>query len=209
MIQRTQDEAADAAGKEEPAVPVVEPPGPDTVVVSGEEGAPVCEIEDTDSPPRPPEVEDFEQVLAEARHEAAERWNELLRARAELENLRKRSQREVENAHKFGLERFVSELLPVRDGLELGLAAAGEGDTDIAGVCQGLYLTLKMLNAALEKFGVEEINPVDDRFDPEFHQAMSVQEVPGKGPGEIAMVVQKGFLLNRRLLRPAMVIVAK
>lgn len=209
MAQSTEQEPIPEERMEGESVTQVDPAHPEAQpVTSNEVGETSHDVEDDDSP-ADPVAEDVGRALNEARELAAERWNELLRTQAELENFRKRSRREVENAHKFGLERLVSELLPIRDGLELGLAAAGQGSVDIVGVCEGLELTLKMLNAALEKFGVEEINPVDGRFDPEFHQAMSMQEVAGKDSGQITMVVQKGFLLNGRLVRPAMVIVAK
>lgn len=154
-------------------------------------------------------LESLERELEEARKSAAENWDNLLRTRAELDNLRKRSAREVENAHKYGLERFMNELLPVRDSIELGLSAADGEDADVAKLREGLELTLKLLDAAVEKFGLSELDPQGESFDPEFHQAMSVQEAEGTGSGTVVTVVQKGYLLNDRVLRPAMVIVAK
>jgi len=156
--------------------------------------------------------EDSEQLvtaLLEARHQAESHWETVLRTQAEMDNLRKRVARDVENAHKFGLEKFLEELLPVRDSMELGLAAAGEDEADTAQVREGVELTLKMLTSALEKFGVEIVDPVDSAFDPDFHQAMSMQEVPGVESGTVTMVMQKGFVLNGRLVRPALVMVAK
>lgn len=152
---------------------------------------------------------DLELELKEARDEAAAHLDDLLRARAEIENLRKRATRDVENAHKFGLERFMNELLPVRDSVELGLNAADDAEVDAEKLREGLELTLKLLDTATGKFGLEEVNPEGESFDPDYHQAMSTQEVAGKEPGTIVTVVQKGYLLNGRLLRPAMVIVAK
>jgi molecular chaperone GrpE len=152
---------------------------------------------------------DLEMELKEARDEAAAHLDDLLRARAEIENLRKRSARDVENAHKFGLERFMNELLPVKDSIELGLNAADDAEVDAEKLREGLELTLKLFNTATGKFGLAEVNPEGERFDPEYHQAMSIQEVAGKEAGTVITVVQKGYLLNDRLLRPAMVIVAK
>ncbi len=152
---------------------------------------------------------DLEAELQEARDEAASHLDDLLRARAEIENLRKRAARDVENAHKFGLERFMSELLPVKDSVELGLNAADDTEVDAQKLREGLELTLKLFNTASGKFGLQEVNPEGESFDPEYHQAMSTQEVAGKEPGTVITVVQKGYLLNERLLRPAMVIVAK
>jgi len=134
---------------------------------------------------------------------------DVLRAQAEVDNIRKRAQREVENAHKFGLEKMMNELLPVRDSLELGLGAAGDEGVEVASVREGLELTLKMFNTATEKFGLLEVDPLDEAFDPDKHQAISMQEVEGKASGTVINVVQKGFVLNERLVRPAMVIVAK
>ncbi len=114
----------------------------------------------------------------------------------------------MENAHKYGLERFMNELLPVKDSIELGLNAAGDTETDAEKLREGLELTLKLFDAASEKFGLQEVNPEGGTFDPKFHQAMSMQEGTGLASGTIVTVVQKGYLLNDRLLRPAMVIVA-
>jgi molecular chaperone GrpE len=152
---------------------------------------------------------DLEMELKEARDEAAAHLDDLLRAKAEIENLRKRSARDLENAHKFGLEGFMNELLPVKDSVELGLDAAADAEVDADKLRQGLELTLKLFDTAADKYGLEEVNPEGQGFDPEYHQAMSTQEVAGKEPGTVVTVVQKGYLLNGRLLRPAMVIVAR
>lgn len=152
---------------------------------------------------------DLELELQEARDEAASHLDDFLRARAELENLRKRSARDVENARKFGLERFMTELLPVKDSVELGLNAADDTEADVAKLREGLELTLKLFSSASEKFGLQEVNPEGEAFNPDFHQAMSIQEASGVEPGTVVTVVQKGYLLNDRLLRPAMVIVAQ
>jgi len=136
-------------------------------------------------------------------------WDKLLRSNADLENLRKRNERELENAHRYALERFVAELLPVKDSMELGLSAAREDGSDSTGIREGIELTLKMFSSALEKFAVAEVNPEGEAFDPEFHQAMTLQEIEGVAAGTVVNVVQKGYLLNQRLIRPAMVIVSK
>jgi molecular chaperone GrpE len=154
-----------------------------------------------------PSVEELSQSLQEWQAKADGYLNELLRTRAEAENVRKRAQRDVENAHKYGQDRLVSEMLPVKDSMELGLSAA-ETATDVTSIREGLELTLKMFNTALEKIGVTEVNPVGEKFNPELHQAMSMQEADAE-PGSVLTVVQKGYQLNDRLVRPAMVIVAK
>jgi molecular chaperone GrpE len=152
--------------------------------------------------------EALQAALDAANARADEYRNDALRARAELDNVQKRTTREIANAHKYGLERFLTDLLPVKDSLDLGYAAA-TGSSDIATLREGMELTLKMLDAALEKHGVQVLDPVGEPFNPELHQAMSVQESTEVAPGTVVTVVQKGYVLNGRLLRPAMVIVAK
>lgn len=147
--------------------------------------------------------------LQDARERADAHWNELLRARAELANMQRRMEREVENAHKYALEKFVSELIPVVDSLELGIEAAAKSAGEAAGqLREGMELTLKMFLAAIGKFGVRQINPQGERFDPALHQAMAAQPAPGVEPNHVVAVYQKGYTLNERLVRPAMVVVA-
>ena len=148
-----------------------------------------------------------ESEIEGLRAQLAQREDALLRVQAELENQRRRAQRDVENAHKFGIEKFVAELLPVKDSMELGLASGT--DSDVAALREGLELTSKMLTAALEKLGVTQVDPQGEAFNPELHQAMSMQEGADIGPGKVVTVFQKGYLLNERLVRPAMVIVSK
>lgn len=137
---------------------------------------------------------------------ADENWDRYLRAVAELENVRKRAAKDVENARKFALERFARELLAVKDSFEMGLAAA-EGET-VDSLLEGSAATLKLLSNTLQQFGVVELNPEGEPFDPEFHEAISMQPSTDVEPGSVVTVVQKGYTLNGRLLRPAMVIVA-
>jgi molecular chaperone GrpE len=155
------------------------------------------------------ELAELNRQLDEARSKAEEHWNTVLRVNAEMDNVRKRAQRDVENAHKFALERFAGELLPVKDSLEMGLAAASGGQPEVAKLREGSELILKMLGDALEKFGIREINPIGEAFNPDQHQAISMQESRDKTPNTVLFVMQKGYLLNDRLLRPAMVVVAK
>ena len=149
------------------------------------------------------------QLLEDARSKADEHWDQLMRTRAELDNLRKRSQRDLENAHKFALERFSQELLQVWDSLELGHQAAQDETTDVGKLREGTELTLKLLTDVMNKQGVEQIDPQDQPFDPEFHQAMTMQERDDVPDNTVVGVVQKGYTLNGRLLRPAMVMVSK
>ncbi len=152
---------------------------------------------------------DLAAQLEEARSKADENWNLAVRAKAELENLRKRHERDLSNAHKYALERFVNELLPVRDSLELGLKAAQEESADVAKLREGTELTLNLFNTVLEKFNVAVIDPEGEPFNPELHQAMSMQPTEEIEPNTVITVVQKGYSLNGRLVRPAMVIVSQ
>ena len=152
---------------------------------------------------------DLQALLTDARSKADEHWEQCLRLQAELENLRKRSERDLVQAHKFALEKFAAELLPVRDSLEMGVAAAAEESASVAHLREGSELTLKLLTSALEKFNIQEINPLNEKFNPEYHEAMSMQERADVPPNTVVTVVQKGYLLNDRLIRPAMVIVSR
>src|SRR5690606_14882596 len=146
--------------------------------------------------------------IEEHKRIAAENLEKALRAQAELDNMRKRTARDIENAHKYSLERFVNDLLPVIDSMELGLSAT-ENAADVASLKEGMELTHKMFAASLEKFGVKVIDPQGEKFNPEMHQAVSMQEAKGVDSGNVITVMQKGYELNGRLVRPAMVIVAK
>ena len=154
------------------------------------------------------ESAELQALLTDARSKADEHWEQCLRLQADLENLRKRSERDLVQAHKFALEKFANELLPVKDSLEMGLLAADD-NTDVAKLKEGSELTLKLLATVLEKCNIKEINPLNEEFNPEYHEAMSVQEREDVAPNTVVTVVQKGYLLNERLLRPAMVIVSK
>ena len=165
---------------------------------------------DADESPAPPEQEgELVQLLEDARSKADEHWDQLMRTRAELDNLRKRSERDLENAHKFALERFSQELLQVWDSLELGHQAAQDETADVEKLREGTELTLKLLSDVMSKQGVEQIDPQDQPFNPEFHQAMTMQERDDVPANTVVGVVQKGYTLNGRLLRPAMVMVSK
>ena len=154
------------------------------------------------------EFEGLQRELDQALTKADEHWKLYLGAHAEMENLRKRAEREVQNAHKFALERFFGELLPVRDSLELGLAAASDV-VDIAKLREGVELTLRQLTTAMEKFGAREVNPLGAKFDPGQQEAMAMLPTDQAEPNTVVQVVQKGYLLNERLIRPAKVIVAQ
>ena len=134
--------------------------------------------------------------------------DKVVRAQAEMENLRKRAARDVENAHKYALEKFTDELLPIMDSLELGLSASVKAK-NLDDLCKGMELTLEMFNTVMEKFGITMIEPKGEKFNPELHDAVSMQETDDSNSGIIIEVMQKGYTLNGRLIRPAMVVVAK
>ncbi len=150
---------------------------------------------------------DVDAALADARTQAEQAREQQLRAFAELENFRKRSLRDVEQARKFAVERFAGDLIDVKDTLEMALAADPAGAVNP--VLAGVEATLKLLARAFEKAGVAELVPVGEAFNPEFHEAIVTQPSAEQPPNTVLQVVQKGYVLNGRLLRPARVIVAR
>ena len=148
----------------------------------------------------------LEAQLEKAQSKATENWEQYLRAVAEMDNLRRRNTKDVENAHKFGTEKFVNELLPVVDGLGMGLAVE---EASAESLREGMVMTMSMIEKMMEKLGIEEINPVNEKFDAEKHQAMSMQPSADVEPNTVIAVMQKGYSLNERLIRPAMVMVSK
>jgi molecular chaperone GrpE len=153
------------------------------------------------------ELESLRQQLAEAQQAAAEGRDQLLRAAAELDNIRKRAARDVEQAQRYALERFAQELLAVADSLEL--AVANGATADAASLASGQEATLRLLSSAFGKFSIRPIDPAGAPFDPQRHEAMAMQPSATAEPGSVLQVVQRGYELNGRLLRPARVIVAK
>ena len=153
--------------------------------------------------------QELQQQLEAAEAKAAESIDQLLRTKADMENLRRRTQRDLENAHKFALEKFAQELLSVKDSLELGLQAASQEGADVEKLREGTELTSNMLSNVFEKFNLVEINPINEPFDAELHQAMTMQENADLEPNTVMAVMQKGYMLNDRLIRPAMVVVSK
>ncbi len=153
--------------------------------------------------------EELQRALEASQEQVQQQHEALLRARAELENLQRRQQRELENAHKYALDNFVRELLQVWDSLELGLAAAADEGADLAKIREGMELTLKIFNNTMEKFQVLRLDPEGEPFNPEFHQAMSMVSHPELPTNSVVTVVQKGCTLNGRLVRPALVMVSQ
>lgn len=155
-------------------------------------------------------IEKLELELHEAKSKAEENWNLLLRAKAEVENVRRRSALELEKAHKYSIENFAKELIQIVDSLDKGLEIVDNGEaSQIEAILQGMQLTHKLLLDTLDKFAIKEINPIGQEFDPAKHEALSMQESDEVAPNNVLMVVQKGFSIYERILRPARVIVAK
>jgi len=157
-----------------------------------------------------PSIEALEGEIAQLMAKVNDQAESVLRAQAEMQNVRRRAERDVENAHKFALDKFSSDLLPVVDSLERALDAAGQIDNEsVKGMKDGIELTLKMFVDTLAKHGVQQLNPTGEPFNPEFHQAMTMVPHPEMAPNTVLDVLQRGYTLNGRLVRPAMVVVTK
>ncbi|MGC9422598.1 nucleotide exchange factor GrpE [Vibrio sp.] len=154
-------------------------------------------------------IAQLEAALLASEARVKEQQESVLRARADVENMRRRSEQEIDKARKYALGRFVEELLPVLDNLERAIQAVDNENEAIKPFLEGVELTHKTFVDAVEKFGVTVINPEGEAFNPEYHQAMSIQESPDHQSNTVIFVMQKGYELNGRVVRPAMVMVAK
>jgi molecular chaperone GrpE len=154
-----------------------------------------------------PELESLREELAVTHALVEQLKDEKLRVFAELDNIRKRAQRDVEQAHRYALEKFAAELLPVKDSLDLGVENAGKADA--AALAEGQAATQRLLAKAMEKAGITELNPVGEPFDANLHEAMAAQPSETAEPNSVLAVIQRGYTLNGRLLRAARVIVAR
>lgn len=191
--------ASAEAGTGEGATEATQPTGDPTVTGESEADTGESEAEPTQ----------LVALLEDARAKADSHWDQLLRTRAEMENLQRRQARELENAHKFALEGFARELLQVRDSLELGQEAAHTEGANLDKLREGTALTLKLMADTMAKFGIEPVDPKGQPFNPEFHQAMTMVQRDDVPPNTVVGVVQRGYLLNGRLMRPAMVMVSR
>ncbi|PID65799.1 MAG: nucleotide exchange factor GrpE [Gammaproteobacteria bacterium] len=156
----------------------------------------------------------LKEQLATAEAKVNENWEKFLSAKAEADNIRKRAERDVSNAHKYALEKFIPELLTVKDSLELGAKAAKDKVAEIAdeqmlSFIEGSEMAITMFADTLKKVGVEMLNPEGEVFNPDFHQAITIVPNPDVAPNTVLEVIQKGYTLNERLIRPAMVVVSK
>jgi len=164
------------------------------------------EADAVDTPSAPENELDAEKM----KEELDSLRDQLMRALAEAQNVRRRAEQDVEKAHKFALEKFAKELLPVVDSLEKSIESSqGEESERLASIREGVEMTLALLMGVLNRFNVEVVDPLGEPFDPQLHEAMSMVEQPTAEPNSVIAVVQKGYTLNGRLLRPAMVVVAK
>ena len=156
---------------------------------------------------QPTEAERLAAELAAQQVQLTEARDAQLRAYAEMENVRKRAQRDVEAAHRFAVERFAADMIEVRDTLELGIAAGTAPES--ASFVEGMQATLRLIDKAFDRAGIAVVDPAGQPFNPEFHEAMVTQPSADQAPGSVLAVVQKGFTLNGRLLRPARVVIAR
>lgn len=151
------------------------------------------------------DYKELEEKLTLAEQESHKNWEKATRALAELENVRRRSEREVANAHRYGIDKLLTSLFPVVDSLEQAMQVAEAGSQ----MAEGLDLTMKLFLGALEKQGVHQLNPLGEPFNPQEHEAMSMQQTTEQDPNTVLMVFQKGYKLHDRIVRPARVVVAK
>ena len=154
-------------------------------------------------------INELELALATAKSTVADQKDSVIRAKAEVDNVRRRAAQDVEKARKFALEKFAAEMLTTVDNLERALQSIDKDDERNTAIIEGIELTYQGLLASLEKFAIKAIDPQDQPFNPELHQAMSMQEVEGVPANTVIAVMQKGYELNGRLIRPAMVMVSK
>jgi molecular chaperone GrpE len=156
-----------------------------------------------------PSYKELENKLTESEKLVHENWDKALRAMSELENIQRRTSRELENAHKYGTEKLLSELLPILDSLEQAMASDTKEPGAHQAVIEGVQLTLKLFADVLAKFGVNQLDPMGEPFDPQKHEAMSMQETTDVPANTVLMVFQKGYQLHERIIRPARVVVSK
>ncbi len=155
-----------------------------------------------------PEYKELQEKLTAAEEKANEYWQQVLHGKADLDNMHKRAEKDVANAHKYGQEKFILELLPVIDSLERALDTSSDNEI-LKNVNHGVQMTIEMLLKTLSKAGVEQVDPLGHEFNPDLHEAMTIREDSNVKPNTVVEVMQKGYVLNSRLIRPALVIVAK
>ncbi|MGL6258222.1 nucleotide exchange factor GrpE [Vibrio sp. WXL210] len=178
--------------------------GSDADIEWNEESAEEVELDETEA-----KIAQLEAALLSSEAKVQEQKDSVLRAKAEVENMRRRTETEIDKARKYALNKFAEELLPVIDNLERAIQAADTENEAVKPILEGVELTHKTFVDTVAKFGLKEINPEGEKFNPELHQAMSIQESPDHESNTVMFVMQKGYELNGRVVRPAMVMVAK
>ncbi|ODP96430.1 MULTISPECIES: nucleotide exchange factor GrpE [Salinivibrio] len=168
-----------------------------------------ADIEDAETEAMIARITELEAALEASEAKVKEQQDSVLRARADVDNMRRRTEQEIDKARKFALEKFAGELLPVIDNMERAVEMADKENEAIKPMVEGVELTLKTMTDTVEKFGLNAIDPQGQPFNPELHQAMSIQESAEHEPNTVMMVMQKGYELNGRVVRPAMVMVSK
>ncbi len=181
---------------------------PELATEAPEQTADETQVEIEEEAPLDP-IEKLKQEISSANDEARKNWDLYLRERADLENARKRHQREREEAIRFANDRLLKEMIPVLDNLERAVDHADQGNDDNPGLLEGVNMTINQFRKALEDFGVKGINAIGEAFDPNLHQAMGQIESGEHAPNTVVSEFQKGYLLHDRLLRPSLVMVAK
>ena len=176
---------------------------------SAEEAVDEAGVVDVETETEGVSVDALQKQLKQAVKNAADNWDTALRVQAEMENLKRRTQKDLENAHKYGLEKIAKELLSVIDSLELGIQASTSDAPEVVSLREGSELTIKQFEAVFAKFNIEAIDPMGQAFNPEQHQAMTMQPSADVEPNTVINVFQKGYILNGRLIRPAMVVVSQ
>ncbi|UXI00760.1 nucleotide exchange factor GrpE [Photobacterium sp. TY1-4] len=166
-------------------------------------------VEMTEEERQAARIAELEAALLTSEAKAREQQDGVLRARADVENMRRRTEQEIDKARKYALTKFAEELLPVIDNMERAIEMADKNEAAVQSMIEGVELTLKTMMDTVEKFGLKQINPQGEAFNPEFHQAMSIQESAEHEPNTVMLVMQKGYELNGRVVRPAMVMVSK
>ena len=197
-----QPEQADPAGQVEAAVE-------ESLAEAAAEAGESTAAEEVTGDEAPAQEASLEDVVAQLQEDVAAAKDLALRAQADAQNVKRRAEQDVEKARKFALEQFTRELLPVVDNLERALEAASGEDEVVKPIAEGVELTLKSFLDALSKFNIERVDPQGEPFDPNLHQAMSMIENDEVEPNSVIAVMQKGYTLNGRLVRPAMVMVSK
>lgn len=152
--------------------------------------------------------QEMDALLNEARAQAEQHYDSLLRVQADMDNLRRRTEREIDNAKKFALERLINDLIPVMDSMEMGLQASGQSANDQDSIRQGLEMTLKMFQDVMARFHVEALDPTGQKFNPQEHEAMTMQPSKDHEPNTVMMTIQKGYKLHGRVVRPARVVIS-